>query len=96
VRRAVASMAALAVTAPHAALAAAAFGACAVIVTTAYQLLSTVVDDTIGLYRTSLLSCEGFGVGRHPVAGTQPAQDFSFAYEVVDVDAPRLDAPRAA
>jgi hypothetical protein len=87
-KRAMESMAALALTAPHAVLAAAAVSACALIVTTAYQLLSTVVDDTIGLYRTSLLACERFGIGRHPVAGTQPAQDFSFAYEVVDVSGP--------
>jgi hypothetical protein len=82
VRHAVESVSALALAAPQAALAAAALSACAVIVSTAYRLLSTVVGDSIGLYRTSLLAGEGFGVGRHPTAGVQPAQDFSFAYEV--------------
>ena len=55
VQHAVASLSGLAIGAPHAALAVAAVSACAIIVDTAYQLLSTVVGDSIGLYRTSLL-----------------------------------------
>jgi Caspase domain len=83
VRTSLESLSALAIGAPHAALAVAAVSACAIIVNTAYKLLSTVVGDSIGLYRTSLLASEGFGVGRHPVTGTRHAQDFSFAYEIV-------------
>jgi hypothetical protein len=80
------SIAVLAVAAPQAALAAAAVSGCAVLVSTAYELLSRVVGNSIGLYRTSLLASEDFGVGRHPIEGTQPAQDFSFAYEVLAID----------
>ncbi len=83
VLHAVGSLSTLVTSSPHAAMAATAVSACAVVVNTAYELLSTTVGDSIGLYRTSLLANEGFGVGRHPVVGTQPAQDFSFAYEVV-------------
>jgi hypothetical protein len=83
VRAALESLSALAVGAPHAAVAVAAVSASAIIVNTAYRLLSTAVGDSIGLYRTSMLASEGFGVGRHPVSGSRNAQDFSFAYEIV-------------
>ena len=38
--------------------------------------------QSIGLYRTSFLAGEDFGIGRHPAAGLQRAQDFSFALKV--------------
>jgi hypothetical protein len=72
----------LAATAPQAATAVAALGAGAVIINTAYQLLAKATGDSIGLYRTSLLAVEAFGVGRHPTAGVLRAQDFSFWYEI--------------
>jgi hypothetical protein len=82
--QAIESVAAFAVAAPQAAAAAAAVGVVGLLVSTAYELLSRGVGDSIGLYRTSLLAGEGFGVGRHPISGTRPAQHFSFAYEIVD------------
>ncbi|MFV2087770.1 caspase family protein [Micromonospora sp. LOL_021] len=76
----------LAVAAPQAAAAAAAIGAGAVVVNLAYRLLLDAVGDSIGLYRTSLLATEEFGVGRHPAVGNLRAQDFSFSYTVEAVD----------
>ncbi|WP_187399512.1 caspase family protein [Micromonospora sp. AP08] len=83
VQQAAVQVAGLAVAAPQAAVAVAVVGASAVLVNTAYRLLSKAVGDSIGLYRTSLLASEGFGVGRHPAGGLLRAQDYSFAYEVV-------------
>ncbi|MEU4242443.1 caspase family protein [Actinoplanes sp. NPDC026619] len=74
-----------AVAAPHAAVAAAMIGAGAVAVNTAYKLLSKAVGNSIGLYRTSLLAGENFGIGRHPADGLRRVQDYSFAYEIVPV-----------
>ena len=48
------------------------------LVNTVYELLSGVVGPSIGLYRTSLLAQEQFGLGRHQ----RHPQDFSFAYSV--------------
>jgi hypothetical protein len=75
----------LTVAAPQSAVAAASIGAASVIVNVAYRVLSRVVGDQVGLYRTSLLHHERFGVGRHPANGHLRAQDFSFAYTVTDV-----------
>ncbi|MET7423461.1 caspase family protein [Dactylosporangium sp. NPDC005555] len=76
-------LASLAVAAPQAALAVGAVGAGAVLVNVAYQLLRGAVGDSIGLYRTSLLAHEEFGVGRYPADGTlRRAQDFSFSFTV--------------
>jgi len=83
VRQAALQLAGLAMTAPHAAAAVMAVGGTAVIVNLAYRLLSGVVGDSIGIYRTSLLAAENFGIGRHPASGVQEAQDFAFAYEIV-------------
>ncbi|MEV0005825.1 caspase family protein [Micromonospora sp. NPDC050980] len=68
----------LALTAPHAAVAVAVAGAGAVLVNTAYELLTGVVGPSIGLYRTSLLAQEQFGIGRHE----RRPQDFSFTFTV--------------
>jgi hypothetical protein len=73
----------LVLAAPEAAAIAAALGAGATLINLGYQLLSQAVGKSIGLYRTSLLAQEGFGVGRHPKRGVMRAQDFSFAYEIV-------------
>lgn len=66
----------------HAGAVLAAAGACVVLGNMAYKLLTAAVDQSVGLYRTSLLACEEFGVGRHPADGLRRAQDFSFAYSV--------------
>jgi hypothetical protein len=71
----------LALTAPHAAVAVAVAGAGAVLVNTAYELLTGVVGPSIGLYRTSLLAQEQFGIGRHE----RHPQDFSFTFAVDEV-----------
>jgi hypothetical protein len=85
-RHALEAISGLALAAPQAAILAAAISGCAVVVNTAYRLLSRAVGDSVGLYRTSLLASERFGVGRHPRAGVQQAQDFSFAYEILAVE----------
>jgi hypothetical protein len=69
---------ALALAAPHAAAAVAAASAGAVLVNTAYELLTGVVGQSIGLYRTSLLAQEQFGIGRH----VRHPQDFTFTFSV--------------
>jgi len=68
-------------TAPHAAVAVAAVGAGAVLINAAHRLLKGVVDPSIGLYRTSWLAQEGFGIGQHErdVAG------FSFTLSIDSV-----------
>ena len=92
VQGAMATLVGVALAEPHAALAAASVGAAAVIVNVSYRMLSRVVGDTIGLYRTSLLRHERFGVGRHPAKGSLRAQDFSFAYTVHDVSRRAVDS----
>lgn len=81
-KEAVGVAAGLALTAPHAALAVAAVSAGAVLVNTGYDLLLRAVGQSIGIYRTSLLAQEQFGIGRH---GRHP-QDFSFTFSVEAVD----------
>ncbi|TDB99202.1 hypothetical protein E1091_07145 [Micromonospora fluostatini] len=81
VQAAGAQVAGLALTAPHAAVAVALVGAGAVLVNTAYELLTGVAGPSIGLYRTSLLAQEQFGVGRHE----RHPQDFSFTFSVDEV-----------
>lgn len=48
------------------------------------HLVSAAVGKDIGLYRTSFLPNERFGVGRHPETGTRQAQQIDFAYEVIE------------
>ncbi|MBL7258048.1 caspase family protein [Paractinoplanes lichenicola] len=73
----------LAIPSPHAAVAVAVAGAAAVLVNTAYELLLGVVGRSVGLYRTSLLAQEQFGLGRHQ----RHPQDFSFTFSIEGVDA---------
>jgi hypothetical protein len=75
----------LAVAAPTAGAIVAGLGAATTVSNIAYKLLSAAVGKSIGLYRTSLLASERFGVGRHPAAGVMRAQDFSFWYQVSEV-----------
>lgn len=56
-----------------------AVGASAVLARMAYDLILTATGRTIGLYRTSFLADERFGVGRHPAKDRHRAQDFSFS-----------------
>jgi len=74
----------LALSAPEAAAVVGAIGAGATITNIAARLLKAALGQSIGLYRTSLLPQEGFGVGRHPTNGVMRAQDFSFAFEVLE------------
>ncbi|HZN73955.1 MAG TPA: caspase family protein [Micromonosporaceae bacterium] len=76
---------ALFLTAPQAAAAVAAIGASAIVVNAAYRLLRLTVGDSIGLYRTTLLAHEQFGVGRQNGQNAVRAQDLSFTYLVEDV-----------
>lgn len=71
--------------APQVASAVAAVGASAVVVNTAFRLLQLALGGTIGLYRTTFLAHEGFGVGLPSGRTTVRAQDFSFRYSVEEV-----------
>src|SRR6185436_16005542 len=51
-----------------------AVGASAALARMAYDLLLGVGGKSIGLYRTSFLDRERFGIGRHPVEGLYRAQ----------------------
>lgn len=75
----------LSVVSPPVGLALSAVSAGVLVVDTAYELLSQAVHGTVGVYRTSFLSSEDFGIGRHPAHGSFTVQGFSFAYEIVDV-----------
>jgi hypothetical protein len=74
------------VAAPQAAAVVAALGAGATLVNIGTQLLLQAAGRSIGLYRTSHLAQERFGLGRHPLYDMMSAQDFSFRYEIVKVD----------
>jgi Caspase domain len=65
---------------------AAAVGASAVLTRIAYELVLGVTNKTIGLYRTSFLRRELFGVGRHPAESLYRAQDFSFSVSIERVE----------
>jgi hypothetical protein len=50
----------------------------------AYQVVSAVADNTIGLYRTSFLqTADNFGLGKHPESGYLTVKDLSFKYEIL-------------
>ncbi len=78
-------LAGMSVAAPQAAAMIAATGAATTLTSIGYKLLSAGVGKSIGLYRTSFLVHERFGLGRHPEHGLMRAQDFSFGYEVIEV-----------
>jgi hypothetical protein len=69
-------MGGVALALPQAAVALA--GAGAMLLNTTYELLTDVVGQSIGLYRTSLLAQEQFGIGRHE----RHAQGFTFRLSV--------------
>jgi Caspase domain len=72
----------LVVAAPAVAAGVGAVVAVAELVRVGARLVSAVVGKNIGLYRTSLLPHERFGIGRHPEKGMQEAQAIRFAYDV--------------
>ena len=76
-------LAGLAALSPQGAAAIAGVGAAATLMNISSRLLAAATGKSVGLYRTSLLATEGFGIGRHPETGLLRSQDFSFAYEVV-------------
>jgi hypothetical protein len=86
VQMAMGQLGGLLAAAPQAAAAVAAIGAGAVVINAAYHLLTGIVGSSIGLYRTTLLAGERFGVGRPADQCTVRAQDFSFTYLIEDVD----------
>ncbi|MDJ0837227.1 MAG: caspase family protein [Acidobacteriota bacterium] len=71
---------------PEAAAVGAAAGAAATLINMAGKLLARLSGAAIGLYRTSYLAPENFGIGRHPREGSERIQDFSLAYRVLDMD----------
>lgn len=83
VQAAGAQVAGLVLAAPHVAATVAVAGAAAVLINTAYELLLGVVGRSVGIYRTSLLAQEQFGLGRHQ----RRPQDFSFTFSIEGVDA---------
>jgi hypothetical protein len=64
----------------------AAVGASAALARAAYELVLGISGRAIGLYRTSFLGREGFGIGRHPSDGLYRAQDFSFSLVIDPVE----------
>ena len=74
----------LVLAAPTVALGVGAVAAVAELIRVGAHLVTAAVGQHIGLYRTSLLPHESFGVGRHPVTGLQEAQDVRFAFEVIE------------
>jgi hypothetical protein len=85
VQRAMGQVGGILIGAPQAAMAVAAIGASAVLINAAYHLLTRIVGHSIGLYRTTTLASERFGIGRPVDRCTVRAQDFSFAYLIEDV-----------
>jgi len=85
---AVTALTGLALANPPAAAVGAALGGAAAIGGLAYQLVRSVSDRTIGLYRGNRLAYpDRFGLGRNPTDGTYRERDLSFWYEVVPTSA---------
>jgi hypothetical protein len=82
-KAAAATLAGLVVAAPQVALVVGAVGASATLVNIGTKLLLKALGTSIGLYRTSYLAHEQFGVGPHPTNGLMRAQDFSFGFEII-------------
>lgn len=85
------ALAGLAVAAPPAAAIVAGLSGATVVANSAYKILSAAVGKSVGLYRTSLLANQRYGVGedgvgRTPANGMMRAQDFSFWYNVSEFE----------
>jgi hypothetical protein len=70
---------------PQAALVVGVTAAVATLASIAERVIRQVAPKSIGLYRTSLLASERFGVGRHPPDGLMRAQECSFGYRIEEV-----------
>ena len=75
----------LVLVAPQVAAAVGAVAAVATVVRVASGLVQAAVGKEIGLYRTSFLAFERFGVGRQPSEGVRQAQGIEFACEIIDI-----------
>jgi len=62
-----------------------AVGASAVLARVAYEAIAAAAGTSIGLYRTSFLASENYGIGQYPRTGLYRAQDFSFALVIDEV-----------
>lgn len=74
----------LAVAAPQAAAMVGAVAAASTIGYFTAKVIDTAVGNSIGIYRTSFLPVERFGLGHHPTRGMLRAQDYSLRYEVIE------------
>ena len=84
IKESLAALLGLAVVAPQAAAIASAIGSASILGNFAYQVLSRVTGNTIGLYRNSWLqNADNFGIGRHPDLGSHKVRDLSFFYEII-------------
>lgn len=89
VQGAVGTILGLAFAAPQVTTVATAIGAASSLGNFAYQVLSKVTGDTIGLYRNSWLQYKDrFGIGRHPEQGSHHVKDLSFWYEIIQEEEP--------
>jgi hypothetical protein len=75
----------LVLAAPQVAVGVAAVSAVAGIVRMGAHLVAAATKREIGVYRTSKLAFESFGVGRMPPAGRKQAKDIEFAYEITEL-----------
>lgn len=64
-----------------------AVGASAVLARVAYELVLGIAGKSIGLYRTSFLRRERFGLGRHPAEQRYRTRDFAFSLAIEPVQA---------
>ncbi|GAA3826916.1 hypothetical protein GCM10023083_69940 [Streptomyces phyllanthi] len=89
VSTALSTLTALAAAEPTAAVVAGSTAAVAVLIRMAARMIDQSRGTSIGLYRTTLLPHQRFGVadgvGRHPAQGLLRAQDMSLVFEVVDL-----------
>lgn len=84
IKESLAAILGLAVVAPQAAVVVSAIGGASILGNFAYQILSQVTGNTIGLYRNSWLqNADNFGIGRHPNQGLHKVNDLSFFYEII-------------
>lgn len=84
VQGAVGTLLGLGMAAPQVSTVTTAIGGASILGNFAYQILSQVTGDTIGLYRNSWLQYrDGFGIGRHPHDGSHKVKDLSFWYEII-------------
>lgn len=89
VSTALSTLSALAAAEPTAAVVVGSAAAVAVLIRMAARMIDQSRGTSIGVYRTTLLPHQRFGVGdgvgRHPAQGLLRAQDMSLVFEVVDL-----------